>query len=99
MYVIVWKYDVGETTRADFEREYGPNGVWVKLFARVAGYLGTELLRGAAGVYLTIDRWESRAAYDAFLASHADEYNRIDVACAALTLDEALIGAFEGQED
>jgi len=99
VYVIVWKYSVGEATREDFEREYGPNGIWVKLFGRVAGYLGTELLRGPAGVYLTIDRWESRAAYDTFLSLHADEYNRIDQACAALTLDETLIGAFGGQEE
>jgi len=98
VYVVVWKYTVGDATRDAFEREYGPNGVWMKLFDRGAGYRGTELLRGPAGVYLTIDRWESRAAYDAFLASHADEYNRIDIACAELTQDEALIGAFEGSE-
>ena len=99
VYVIVWKYEVGEATRDEFEREYGPNGVWVRLFTRVAGFRGTELLRGAAGVYLTIDRWESRADHDTFLARHGDEYNRTDEACAALTLDETLIGAFEGEEE
>lgn len=98
VYVIVWKYEVGEPTRDAFEREYGPEGSWVKFFTGGEGYLGTELLRSGAGVYLTIDRWESQAEYHAFRTSRSNEYERIDTECGALTTDETLVGAFEDLE-
>ena len=55
---------------SDFECDYGPAGESARLFRRADGYLGTELLRRSdnQGEYLTLDRWESRATYEAFRA-------------------------------
>jgi heme-degrading monooxygenase HmoA len=95
VYVIVWKYQVAADQRAAFEAAYGNDGVWARFFQRGSGYRGTELLGNESGAYLTIDRWESQADCVAFRASHGAEYERIDADCAALTLEESLVGAFE----
>jgi hypothetical protein len=43
----------------------GPCGEWAHLFRRGDGYLGTKLLQRCedSREYLTLDRWNSRAAY------------------------------------
>ena len=80
---------------AEFERAYGPDGDWARLFRRDPAYLGTELLRGPDGHYLTLDRWRSRGAFEAFKARHGDDYAALDRRMEALTSHEASIGAFE----
>jgi len=72
-------YEVREP--AQFERTYGPEGEWAQFFAGGAGYIGTELLRDVEqpGRYVSIDRWESRDAYNAFVEAHRDTYmQRVD---------------------
>lgn len=72
-------YEVREP--AQFERAYGPEGEWAQFFAGGAGYIGTELLRDVEqpGRYVSIDRWESRDAYNAFVEAHRDAYmQRVD---------------------
>lgn len=61
-----------------FERAYGPDGEWARFFAGGAGYIGTELLRDLAqpSRYVAIDRWESRDAYNTFVAEHRESYMR-----------------------
>lgn len=94
-HIIVWRYTVAEVHRDGFERAYGSSGPWVALFAAAPGYLGTELVRGEpAGDYVTIDRWESKAQYDAFRAERVVEYERLDAEFDALTVSETLV--FEG---
>ena len=68
MFVTLWEFDVKSGSEELFERTYGPDGPWAELFRRDAGYLGTRLLRdvGAARVYVTMDTWESREAYEEF---------------------------------
>ena len=94
MYVVIWEYQVrpGETAR--FERLYGPQGEWVALFRAWPGYRGTELLRDDGDRYVTIDRWDSREAYENFQQHAASDYARIDALGDALTLDERRIGAY-----
>jgi RimJ/RimL family protein N-acetyltransferase len=91
---ILWSYVVEPSNAAAFERAYGPQGEWCALFERSASYLGTELFRDADGAYVTIDRWTSAAAYEAFLEEHAAEYRRIDALCETLTKSERLVGRF-----
>lgn len=97
-YVIVWEFEVRAEAEAEFERRYGLGGDWVALFRRESSYISTELLRDTAAPrrYLTIDRWESRAAYRAFRQARAEAYQHLDVCCEQLTTSERLIGAFDG---
>jgi heme-degrading monooxygenase HmoA len=95
MFVIIWTYEVAEESRAAFESAYGPDGVWARFFREGAGYLGTELLRSGTNRYVTVDRWESRSGYEAFLERHRGRYAEIDDACGNLTERERFIGVFE----
>ena len=94
MFVTLWEFEVKPGCEDLFERAYGPNGEWVQLFRRDDRYLGTRLLRqvGREQVYVTMDEWESREAYEEFRRKYAAEYTKIDLNCEALTTTEKLIG-------
>jgi heme-degrading monooxygenase HmoA len=94
MFVVIWEYEVGADAAARFEALYGPDGDWVALFRAWPGYRATELLRGEDGRYLSIDRWDSREAYEHFQLQARAEYAHIDVRGDALTLSERRIGTF-----
>ena len=95
MYVIIWEFQVKEEYEAEFEQIYGPDGAWAQLFKRGEGYLGTELLRDMEQPrrYLTLDRWRSRAAYEAFQKRWAEAYKELDRRCEGLTEQEVIIGS------
>jgi heme-degrading monooxygenase HmoA len=97
MYAIIWRYDVNEANRDRFEDLYGRNGAWARLFSKVEGYLGTELLRSEhiAGEYMTIDRWTSREDFESFKDRFGEEYLALDAACESLTETEQSLGNFE----
>ncbi len=96
-YSYIWSFTVRTGCEAEFERHYGPEGTWVALFRLAAGYIDTRLLkdRDVPGRYVTVDRWESEAAYRRFRERFAVEYDAIDRACEALTEDERAVGAYE----
>jgi heme-degrading monooxygenase HmoA len=94
-YLIVWTYDVTPGAESDFSAAYGPDGDWAKLFARAPGFLGTELYADGAR-FLTLDRWASKAAFDAFQTAFGDAYAGLDQKLAHLTQAQQRIGAFEG---
>jgi len=48
-----------------------------------------------SGVYLTMDFWESRGAYEEFMAVHRAEYEAIDAKGEQMTVKERRIGWFE----
>ena len=98
MIAIIWTYRVKPETQAEFEAAYGPDGDWARLFARQQGYLGTELLRGEDGAWLTIDRWRHQADFDAFLAAHRSDYDALDRATEGWTLEERRIGVWTDRE-
>lgn len=96
-YATVWEFRVRSDRREEFERHYGPQGSWVRLFRQAAGYLGTELLHDRSDPlrYLTIDRWTGCDAYRAFRAGFAAPYQALDLACEGLTTHEAALGEYE----
>jgi heme-degrading monooxygenase HmoA len=96
VYAVIWEYEVRPDQQARFEALYGAQGEWVALFRAWPGYRGTELLRGEDARYLTIDRWDSREAYEAFQQQARAEYARIDALGDALTASERRIGAYTG---
>jgi heme-degrading monooxygenase HmoA len=100
MYTIIWKYKILEEHEAAFVAAYGADGEWVRLFRKGEGYLGTELWRDHTHphVYVTIDRWVSPAAYNAFADAHADEYERIDAKYAPMCVSETRLGDFDAVE-
>ena len=95
-HVILWEFRVRPGSEPAFEAAYGPEGDWAVLFRRAPGYLGTELLRAPdAGRYVTIDRWVSSAAFEAFREAHRADYEDLDRRCASLTLEETPLGKFD----
>jgi heme-degrading monooxygenase HmoA len=97
MYIIIWEYHVKAEKLTEFKGIYSPDGTWAKLFQKSTGYLGTELLRDEANplCYLTIDRWESREEYEAFLSAWEQAYAEMDAKCEGLTERESLLGRFD----
>src|SRR6266849_5594843 len=72
----------------------GVVGAW--LVRRSPGHATTELIRDVAVArrFVTIDRWESREAFERFKAAAQPEYEALDARCKQLTRDERLIGHF-----
>lgn len=96
-YVYVWRYQVRPDRIADFERVYGPDGEWIALFRQASGYHSTRLLhdRDHTGWFMTVDTWESAAAFDAFRHAYSDEFDALDRQCEHLTLSETFVGRFQ----
>jgi heme-degrading monooxygenase HmoA len=97
MFVVLWEFEVKPGREERFERVYGADGEWVRLFRGDANYQGTRLLRDASrdGIYVTIDIWRSREAYERFREAAAERYAAIDAECEGLTTSERHIGSFE----
>ena len=95
-FTCIWEFRIRPERRGEFERHYGADGMWATLFRQASGYRGTVLLRDREGSsrYVTIDRWEDAGSYRAFRQQFSDEYHRLDEQCAALTMEENLIGEF-----
>ena len=97
MFVTLWEFEVKPGCEERFQKAYGPQGDWAKLFRSDAKYQETRLLHDVTrpGVYLTLDFWASQQAYEQFMASRTAEYKALDAAEEELTLGERKIGWFE----
>lgn len=97
MFVALWEYEVKPGCEKRFEEAYGPDGDWAKLFQSDSHFREMRLVRDAfhRGVYLTMDFWESRAAYEEFMAAHKQEYKALDAAGEELTIRECRLGWYE----
>jgi hypothetical protein len=95
-FAVIWRYHVQPDRVAEFERRYGPAGDWARLFAQAAGYRGTALLkdREETLVYVTVDRWESEAAFLSFRERFGEPYRDLDASCDSLTHRETRVGSF-----
>ena len=92
----VWEFKVLPEREQQFLAAYGPSGAWSLLFRKSAGYVETLLLQDQEipGRFLTIDRWSSQSAHDAFLAQFRAEYEALDRACESLTQHESNLGSY-----
>jgi heme-degrading monooxygenase HmoA len=92
---LIFTYEVMDNN--GFEKAYGPEGDWAQFFGTGAGFIGTELLRDveSAGRYVVVDRWETREAYNAFVAANKDEYMRRVDDTAFHHVQELRLGTFE----
>ena len=93
MHRIEWEFLPAPERLQEFLAAYGPEGAWVTLFRRAAGFLGTQLVPIAArpGWYRTIDRWRTSEDHAAFLAAFGEEYRALDRQCERLTLEERFV--------
>ena len=96
-YLVAWEFRSRQGAEKQFENAYGPTGVWATFFEQSEGFVATELNRDLnnPGRYLTLDLWESKAAYDRFRSDHRQEYDAIDAQCEELTEQETELGRFE----
>ena len=94
---ILSEFTVPQPHLAAFEREYGGDGTWARLFRRDSAYRETILVKDNAqsGRYLTIDVWDDKDSYLRFKDRFADDYQTIDKECERLTNGERQIGIFE----
>lgn len=97
MIQIVWRYEVRDQNRGQFELFYGPGGVWSTLFAKAPGFRGTALLRDVRGPhrYLTIDSWDTEGHRQDFLKQHGAEYAAMAAALRELLDSESEIGVYK----
>lgn len=95
--VLLWKFRIRADMQEAFEQNYGPNGVWAKLFRKGEGFVRTELIRDWSQPrrYVTIDQWISAEKYESFRRKYCLEYDALDLECAAFTESEIEIGRFE----
>jgi heme-degrading monooxygenase HmoA len=96
MLVIVWEYQVKPDMESQFERLYGPEGDWVKLFRNAPGFVRTDLLRHEhlPGRYMTLDYWNDAEDFTRFQGEFQAEYEALDDRCAPLTSQEILVGRY-----
>ncbi|HYT19874.1 MAG TPA: antibiotic biosynthesis monooxygenase [Candidatus Polarisedimenticolia bacterium] len=100
MFVALWEFEVKPGCEKRFENAYGPGGDWVRLFRSDSNYRETRLLRDPfrPSMYLTLDSWNSREAYEKFMATRREEYKALDAAGEELTSNERRVGWFETAE-
>jgi heme-degrading monooxygenase HmoA len=95
--MVAWEFRPKPGAEQRFEEAYGADGIWAELFKQSEGFVATELSRDTEDPrrYLTLDFWESRAAYERFRAELAANYAAIDARCESLTEFERELGQFE----
>jgi len=101
MYRIVWEFDVKPEQLEEFERVYGPEGLWAKFFRNSPDYVSTELFRSVSSSlrFTTLDTWRSRSTYEAFRKNFATDYATLDAWCARLLEHERTLGVTDDGKD
>jgi len=96
-HVRVWKFRPPHGREKEFAAAYGADGVWPALFGKAQGFFGTDLYRpdDSGGWWLTIDRWNSRADFEAFVQQFGEEYRALDAELEGVAGEEEFVGAFE----
>jgi hypothetical protein len=97
MFLALWEFEVKPGCEKRFEKVYGPEGAWARLFRRHPHYHETRLVRDSfrQNVYLTMDFWSSRQSYETFMKKHKKEYQAIDSEGEELTVIERKLGWYE----
>ena len=96
-HVRVWRFQPAPGHEEAFAAAYSGDGVWAELFRQDEGFVGTILLSPVepGGPWLTLDRWQSQAAFERFQDDFGEAYRRLDAQLEPLTTDELFIGAFD----
>lgn len=96
MFVILWEFEVKPGSEERFEKAYGPNGQWVRLFQHDPHFRGTQLRRDPARPlwYFTIDIWDSENAYNQFHTAKRAAYAELDRRGEKLTEQERHVLSF-----
>src|SRR5207237_7840414 len=96
-HIRVWKFRQPADREAEFALAYGADGAWAALFGKTRDYLGTSLYRPSepGGWWLTIDRWNSAADFEAFGHHFGDEYRALDAALEGVAGEEVFVGELE----
>ena len=97
MIYLLWQFRVKPEKTEQFERDYGPEGIWAQLFRRSPRYERTSLLRDPSqeASYIVIDIWQDEGSYHAFKKEFHVDYQRLDRECEALTVEEKPLGIFD----
>jgi heme-degrading monooxygenase HmoA len=97
---IYWEFHCKPGKQEEFEQCYSGSGSWAEFFQRDPSYRKTIFLRDQANHtrYLTIDIWETLAAYQAFKQKYSEEYSALDKQFEALTESETFLGYFDKME-
>jgi heme-degrading monooxygenase HmoA len=97
MFVVLWEFDVKRECEVRFTFAYGSSGEWARLFRSAGNFRETRLLRNLSEPlrYMTMDVWESREAYEHFLATHAEAYRALDAVCEGLTTSDRHLSSFD----
>lgn len=90
MYCVVWEFRTRPGSELAFEKAYGSDGDWARLFRTDPHYRGTDLFRDTADPtrFLTIDRWDSREFFEDFHHRHQADYSALDQRLAPLCAEE-----------
>lgn len=96
MFLILWEYEVKPGEEKAFEKAYGPEGAWVKLFQGDRHYRQTQLLKDAqrSTIYYTLDYWDNQDDYNRFKQNSQEKYAKLDKATESLTIRERNLGCF-----
>ena len=97
IFVYIWEYIVREEYLAEFQKIYGPEGDWVRLFKNAKGYIGTDLHQDISNStrFISVDCWNTREDRDYFRKEYSREFELLDKHCERFTQSENLIGEFD----
>jgi len=93
----VWKFRPPPGREAEFAEAYSASGEWARLFRNAPGFQGTSLFGPAetGGWWMTIDRWDSVANFEAFTEVFGEQYRALDAELEGVAGEEQFVGAFE----
>lgn len=96
MYAILFRYAVPSERADEFEKHYGSDGTWARLFRQAPGFVRTELFAEPTkpGAYLTVDWWEGEQEFRAFMEAEGSTYDALDRELAPLSSDQQCIGRY-----
>ena len=96
MFLTLWEFEV-KPCEEKFEKACGPAGDWARLLRSDSNYCETRLLRDSfrLAIYLTLDFWNPREAYEQFMAVYKEGYQALDAGGEELTSKERQSGWYE----
>jgi heme-degrading monooxygenase HmoA len=97
VHVRAWKFLPPQGREREFAEAYSSSGRWAELFAKAKGYRGTTLMEPheVGGWWLTLDRWDSLADFEAFGHDFGADYRALDTELEGVAGEEEFVGAFE----